>query len=131
MKQKTVIKKGDLIVIFTALLLAAILFVVILVWRNSDASQGLVAEVYLDGQLYRTIALTDTAQELRIDSGAGYNVLHIGPQGVAVTEADCRSQDCVRAGSQSHPGGVIACLPHRLLICLTGGKEAEFDAITR
>jgi len=124
-------RKGDIIVIIGALLLAALLWLVASVWRNSNGTQGFIAEIYTDGQLTHTIASTEGEQELLLENAAGYNVLQIGPQGARMLEASCRNQDCVRIGLQNQPGSVIACLPHRLLICLKGGREAEYDAITR
>ena len=124
-------KKGDFIIIGAAVLLALILWAAITIWQNGSSSEGLTARIYTDGQLTHTIDLSENEQELRLESGAGYNVLSVGPQGARMLEADCRNQDCVRTGLQNRPGSVIACLPHRLLIMIDGGKEAKFDAITR
>lgn len=131
MSRPTTLKRGDAIIIIASILLAAILWLAVSVWRNSIGTQWLVAEIYIDGQLTHTVALTDEEQELRLESAAGYNVLQLGPQGARIVEADCPNQDCVRTGLQYQPGGVIACLPHRLLVCLSGGKGADYDAITR
>jgi len=130
MKKTVAPKKGDIIII-AALLLAALLWLALLAWRDRGGTQGLVAEIYQDGQLLHSITLEDGEQELRLECAAGYNVLQIGPQGVSIVEADCNNRDCVHMGLQSRAGGVIACLPHRLLICLSGEKEADFDAIAR
>ncbi|MDR2931659.1 MAG: NusG domain II-containing protein [Oscillospiraceae bacterium] len=46
-----------------------------------------------------------------------------------MTDADCPSLDCVHAPAISSPGQVIACLPHRVLVRLTGGEEGEVDAV--
>jgi len=129
MSKTLTLKKGDMIII-AVLLLASLLSLAVLTWQNSSA-QGLSAEIYLEGQLLQTIALQNGEQELRLESVAGYNVLHIGEQGIRIVEADCHNQDCVHAGLQSRSGSIITCLPHRLLILLSGAKEAEFDAISR
>jgi len=131
MRKPAAFKKGDLIVVASALLLACLAWLVVSARRGGNGAQGLVAEIYLDGQLTHTVSLAEKEQELRLESSSGYNVLQIGPQGVRMLEADCGNQDCVHTGLQNQPGGVIACLPHRLLICLSGGKGATFDAITR
>jgi len=125
------LKRGDIIIVLTSLLLVILLWLAVSVWRNSVGTQGLIVEIYVDGQLTHTITPAVEEQELRLDSAAGYNVLLYGPQGARMLEADCHNQDCVRVGMQNRPGGVIACLPHRVLICLRGGKGADFDAITR
>jgi len=124
------VKKGDIMVI-AGVLLAALLGLVVLAWPHSAGAQGVCAEVYLAGELVQSIALAAGEQEIRLESAAGYNLLHLGPQGVRILEADCHNQDCVRAGLKTAPGAMIACLPHRLLILLTGLKDGDLDAIAR
>jgi len=130
MGKKLSMKKGDILVIAAALLLAFFIWIAFFMWRNETGNDGLVANIYIDGHLTHTIEVGREMQELRLESAAGYNVLQIGPDGVRISEADCSNQDCVRTGLQTRPGGVIACLPHRLLVSLSGGKEAGFDAVT-
>jgi len=131
MHKPALLKKGDIIIIISALLLVCLIWLAVSAWRNGNSAHGLIAEIYLDGQLTDIISLTNDVWELRLDSVNGYNVLQIGPQSVRMLEADCLNQDCVHTGVQSQPGSLIACLPHRLLVCVKGGKEAAFDAITR
>jgi len=130
MRKFIALKKGDVIII-AALLLAALLWLAVLRWTERGGVQSLQAEIYLEGRLLQTVALADGERELRLESAAGYNVLQIGAEGVRIAEADCHNQDCVHAGWQNRAGGLIACLPHRLLILLSGEEEADFDAISR
>lgn len=122
---------GDIIIIGVAVLLALSLWAAFSIWRGGSGEQGLSARIYIDGELISSIDMPDEEQELRLEVASGYNLLSIGPQGARIIESDCRNQDCVHIGPQSRPGSVIACLPHRLLILIDGGKEAELDAITR
>jgi len=128
------LKKVDIIII-AAVLLASLSWLAVLAWRDGsrdgDYGHGLRAEIHLDGQLLQNIALADGERELRLESAAGYNVLQVGSQGIRIVESDCHNQDCVHTGMQSRPGSIIACLPHRLLIRLSGEKGAEFDAVSR
>lgn len=131
MEKTVILKMGDLIVIGVAVLLALLLWAAFFLCRDGSGDQGLSVRIYINGELISSIDMPDEEQELRFDSATGYNVLSIGPQGARIIESDCRNQDCVRTGLQNRPGSVIACLPHRLLILIDGGKEAELDAITR
>ena len=131
MSKPATLKRGDIIIVITAMLLVIILWLAISLWRKSIGTQELIADIYVDGQLTQTITPMGEEQELRLESAAGYNVVQFGPHGARMLEADCHNQDCVRVGLQNRPGGLIACLPHRLLICLRGGRGADFDAITR
>ena len=130
MRIKAVLKKGDLIII-AVLLAVSLIGIAAFAWQGSSGTQGLSAEIYQDGRLHKIAVLADDEQELRFTSAAGYNVLQIGPQGVRMLESDCSNQDCVRTGWQSRQGSIIACLPHRLLVRLSGETEAEFDAVSR
>ena len=125
------LRTGDIIIIIAALLLASVILLATSARSYGNNTQALVAEVYSDGQLTHTISITEKTQELRLESAAGYNVIQIGPEGVRVIESNCHNQDCVHAGLQNRPGGMIACLPNRLLVLISGGKGAKFDAVTR
>ena len=124
------VKKIDVIII-TAILLVALVWLALLLLPKSDGATGLYVEIYQDGELIHEFDLADEEWDIRLESPAGYNVLRLGPMGVRMLEADCHNQDCVRVGIQSSPGGVIACLPHHLLILISGSKEDTFDAIVR
>ena len=125
------IKKGD-IAVTAIVLLAALAGLAVLVWLDSGAAAGLRAEIYMDGELIQSVALPAKEQRIEIwrENPAGCNILQISPQGIMMLEASCQNQDCVHCGLKSRPGSVIACLPHRLLVRLSGVKDGAFDAIT-
>ena len=89
------------------------------------------AVIYLDGEVYATAPLLDDAGEIIIDAGRGVNVVTIYRDGAAVTDADCPSRDCVRAGKASRPGQSICCLPHRLLVRIETAGQGDVDAAAR
>lgn len=119
---------GDMIII-AVVLLAALAGLAVLAWPKPGLTAGLYAEIYMEGELRQTVALAEGQRELRLETAAGYNLLQVGPEGIRMLEADCPNQDCVRAGAQNRPGGVLACLPHQLLIRLSGQGEGAFDAV--
>jgi hypothetical protein len=129
-QKNRILKKGDIIVI-AAILLAALSGLAFSARRTTAARGELYAEIYLEGALTQRIALAEGERVIRLEGAAGYNLLQIGPQGVCMLEADCYTQDCVKAGRQTEPGGLIACLPHRLLVRLINPKGGDFDAIAR
>ncbi len=49
---------------------------------------------------------------------------------VRVSEATCKGRDCIKMGSISREGQVIACLPHKLLISVYGGEDSP-DAVIK
>ena len=64
-------------------------------------------------------------QTLVFDShGGGYNIVTVQDGKIAVTEANCPDQYCVRQGF-CNSGEQIVCLPHKLVISFLG--ESEID----
>lgn len=124
-------KRGDRIVYFGV----AIIFVISLLLSFSlffpmGSPSNISYEVLSDGATIRAGRIPDSlgdALELTIESGGGYNVVSITPDGVAIVSADCRGGDCLRFPRTGRPGGTIACLPHRLVVRITGGADGESD----
>jgi hypothetical protein len=48
-----------------------------------------------------------------------------------MASSDCHNQVCVEHAPISHSGESIICLPHKLVVTIKGGKEAEVDAIVQ
>ena len=72
-----------------------------------------------------------TTVDLRIDqemvfeaADGGYNAVTVKDGKIAVTEADCPDQYCVKQGFCNN-GEQIVCLPHKLVISFVG--ESEID----
>jgi hypothetical protein len=121
-------KKADILILLGVLVLAGALFLVFA--RGGGDTGALTAEVYLDGRLVERIPLDGSVAERRIETGdGGWNLLRVEPDGVRVVEANCGNLTCVHTGRVSVSGGVIACLPHRVLIKLTGRAEGEVDVV--
>ena len=59
-----------------------------------------------------------------------YNIISIKDGQVTISEADCPGGDCTRQGPISRTGETIVCLPHKVMIEITGGKK-EYDTVSR
>ena len=60
----------------------------------------------------------------------GSNTIQVEPGRIRVLEADCPDQVCVRQGWISDEVTPIVCLPHRLVIQVSGGTDAGVDALS-
>lgn len=91
----------------------------LLLLRGKD---GTVANIYLDGELYRSIDLSrvTTPYDIVITTQYGSNTVHVERGAICVSEADCRDHICVGQGTLTRAGVPIVCLPHRLVIELEG-----------
>ncbi len=85
-----------------------------------------VAEIYVDGVLVRTEALSQ-AQCFRVDTEHGYNDILIEDGAVSVTAADCPDKVCVNTGATNSSVVPIICLPHRLEIRITSAEDSDID----
>ena len=66
-----------------------------------------------------------TDQEMVFETAdGGYNIVTVKGGKIAVTEADCPDQYCVRQGF-CDSGEQIVCLPHKLVISFLGNSEVD------
>lgn len=124
MKNSQYFKKADVFLLLVLLLLGvASIFAVKMLSGASDA-----VSVTVNGKLVGTYVLSQN-REITVENEYGRNVLKIENGAVAVVESDCPNHDCEKFPPISHSGQVIMCLPHRLVLTVTGASEPEVDAV--
>lgn len=104
--------------IFAALLLGALLLA--LAVQRLLAKPGRAALIQVDGEVVARLPLDEDTEVLIGEETGPMNRVTVSGGQVAVTEADCPDQVCVRAGAIDTQGQVIACLPHKLIITVEG-----------
>lgn len=117
-KLKGFFKKGDLII--AAVLLVAVVLSVVF----ASTGGGDTVEIYVDGQLkYQLdlnadaeIELLDNAMTIRVKNGKAW-----------VEESNCDEQICVHSAPIGKDGGMIVCLPNKVVVKIAG---REVDAIS-
>lgn len=117
------------IVVIAVLLAGSVAAWLLLAGRTA----GGMAKVYQDGTLLYTIDLRTVEEAYTIsveDPDGGYNIIAVEPGRIRVLEADCPDQVCVRQGWISTSAAPVVCLPHGLVIEITGG-EGNMDAVVR
>ena len=84
-----------------------------------------LAVITQDGTVLRTIDLSRVEEpySFPVEWEGGTNVIEVERGRIRVAEADCPDQICVRRGWVSNSAAPIACLPHKLVIQLTGGGD--------
>ncbi|HHY83337.1 MAG TPA: NusG domain II-containing protein [Clostridiales bacterium] len=117
---------GDILVyVFILLIIGGSFAGLYQMGRDSVTNQ---VKVEVDGVLWGIydIPAGDEVKEIRIDAGDGkYNLMSISGEGVSVKEANCPDQICVKFGKILRPGQTIVCLPHKVVISITGNQEGE------
>lgn len=127
--RKTSFRRNDF-VFAGAVLLAA--FAVWLLFHSVYGKEGARVQIRQNGEVYAEYSLAED-REVRIADGAsgGSNVLVVKSGRVYVSEADCPDKLCVEQKSISRTGESIVCLPHKLVITITGGEEAAYDGFAQ
>ena len=115
-------KKKDLIIVCAALILALGLYAVSQMSLGGAASSVVVM---LDGEvvLRRPLAIEDSYTIEQEDGSR--NVIRVEDGAVYMLEANCRDGLCIRQGKMKNAAKTIVCLPHNLVVQLTG--EAIVD----
>ena len=110
-------------------LLAASVLATVLLFRLREA--GSRVEITQNGSLVETLPLDqDATYEYQGENG-GHNTVVIQDGKVAVTQADCPDQVCVRHGPTDRTGDPIVCLPHKLVVEVVEGKtSAALDGVS-
>ena len=111
------VKKKDLIIIAGALLCALALYLVSQVSMGAEASAVVVT---VDGveTLRRPLAM-ENRYEIAQEDGS-LNVIRVEDGAVYMEEANCRDGLCIRQGKMKNAAKTIVCLPHKLVVQLTG-----------
>jgi len=115
-------KKKDLIIVCAALILALGLYAVSQMSLGGAASSVVVM---LDGEvvLRRPLAMEESYTIEQEDGSR--NVIRVEDGAVYMLEANCRDGLCIRQGKMKNAAKTIVCLPHNLVVQLTG--EAIVD----
>ena len=114
--------KADIILLAAVVLFGAVLALTL--WLNQ--SQGSVVQIRIDGKVTASLPLDrDTEYEINGADG-GRNLLVISGGAAWVESADCPDELCVGMGKISRVGQSVVCLPHKVVVEITGGS-AEVD----
>jgi len=99
--------KGDILAIAMVVILAVLVAVCFL---PKDSADAVVAEVYQDGELLRTLSLEENTSFAV--TGTYTNTITVENGKIAITASDCPGEDCVHSGAIHTSGRSIVCLPN-------------------
>jgi len=114
-------RKKDFILIAIIVVIAAV-SALIIIFVERDA--GSTVRITIDGVLYGEYSLFEE-QSISIDEKLGYNRLVIENGSAYMAEADCPDKYCMDYKPISNGGETIICLPHRLVVEVTGTRDAQ------
>lgn len=121
---RKLIKKGDLIIVLSLLLLSCLIFVGI----KAFSSNGNYVEIEQNGKI---IAQLDINEDTSFDIVSGdktTNTVVIKDSAVNVINADCPDKICQKHAPISKTGESIVCLPNKVFVTIKGDKT-EIDGV--
>ncbi|MFD1429041.1 NusG domain II-containing protein [Lacticaseibacillus mingshuiensis] len=117
------IRPFDVIIVVALMLAAFIPYVVFARQQAQEKATRTEPAVYTavvthDGKEVYRLKLTGHkgTTRFRYNDGDEWNEIVATGSKIAIKEANCKDQVCVREGQISRPGQTIVCLPHKLLI---------------
>ena len=116
------ITKGDIILVVLVTVLSIILFAF-----SFGKSESLRAEVYVDGEITHSIALSEVAESYTLTEN--YCQLLIEKDGVSFVFSDCSDHLCVKRGKLKRQGDTMACVPERVVVILKSDGKDKIDGV--
>lgn len=107
------IKKNDIILIVSILLIVMAVFLVVALTRED----GAYVVVKVNGQEVGKYSLDEDGE---YELNGGTNILRIEGGKAYLTDADCPDHLCVKQGKIDHTGETITCLPNKLTVTVYG-----------
>jgi len=111
-------KWGDVFILLVVIV-AVVLTIVLATDKKAE-----YAEVYVDGNLKYTLNL---AEDKTIEILDGKMTIKVENGKIFIADSDCPEQLCVHASPIGKDGGMIVCLPNKVIIRTTSKKV---DAVT-
>lgn len=90
----------------------------------AQRNAGAAVRVTIDGGVYGEYRLSEN-QSISIDGELGHNRIVIENGSAYMAEADCPDKYCMGYKPISRGGETIICLPHRLVVEVTGTRDAQ------
>ena len=119
---KRSITKGDIILIVSLIVISLAMFI-----SSFSQSESLIAEIYVDGEKARSIALEEVTESYTINEN--YCQLLIEKDGVSFAFSNCGDQLCVKKGKLKRQGDTMACVPEKVVVVLKSDKQNKIDGV--
>ena len=120
MKLRDLIKKAD-VALFAVLVLIGLASLGFLV---SGKGSGSTVNITVDGAPYGSYPLA-IDRVVDVDTEFGHNQITISGGKVWVSETDCPGHDCEHFGKISLAKQSVMCLPHKLIVSISGKSDVD------
>jgi hypothetical protein len=121
--RQRMIKKKDLFLIII-IMITSVFFIITSVIKKGTSPN--TVKITISGLEYASYSLYND-REVEISNGYGNNKIVINNGMVFISEADCPDKYCVKHKPISKSGESIICLPHKLVVEITGENDVVDD----
>ncbi len=113
-------------------MLAAAAASILLVSRANAGEKGSIAVVEVGGREVRrfTLGPGQASRRFTVEGTQGTSTFEIKDGRVRMVESACRDKVCIGMGWVDTAGRAIVCLPNRVTIRITGGREPGVDTVS-
>lgn len=124
-------KRLDIIIIVVIIIISIASLGILKISSNKNYDEKHV-HISVDGKLVKTIPLDDTSksEEFTVETDLGVNIIKVANGMVAIVEANCPDELCVKDGAISNPGEMVVCLPHKVVVEIKGYSKDEVDELS-
>lgn len=119
--RKNMFRKKDFVLIAGIIVIAAVSALLI---AFAQRAAGATVRITIDGALYGEYSLSED-QIISVDEILGYNRLVIENGCAYMDDADCPDRYCMDYKPVSKGGETIICLPHKLVVEVTGARDEQ------
>lgn len=120
----------DRLLIYTLLVVGLLTLPATIYLAGADTGQREVT-VTASGKVVKSFTLPQTLAYYQIPGSARACALQIEGEKVRIVESDCPRGLCLAQGWISKPGQTIVCLPHRVVVKISGRSSRGPDAVTK
>lgn len=121
--RQRMIKKKDLFLIII-IMITSVFFIITSVIKKGTSPN--TVKITISGLEYASYSLYND-REVEISNGYGNNKIVINNGMVFISEADCPDKYCVKHKPISKSGESVICLPHKLVVEITGENDVVDD----
>jgi hypothetical protein len=116
-------KKKDIFLIII-IMITSVFFIITSVIKKGTSPN--TVKITISGLEYASYSLYND-REVEISNGYGNNKIVINNGMVFISEADCPDKYCVKHKPISKSGESVICLPHKLVVEITGENDVVDD----
>lgn len=124
-------KKNDLILIGSFLVIALLAFGI---YMGMHKSQGTQVQIQIDGSVYKTLSLAKDQTILIPSAGNHTNKLEIKNGYANMVDADCPDKLCVHQKKIKNAGESLVCLPHKVIVTVlsdSSKNDTPLDGVSQ